>query len=209
MGDWQGGLACCGSWGCKESDTTERLNWTELIKKLVNTLFLFLLNLHYQNVSNSSQRMAVVPAISATLGNLLEMQTITSTQDLLRAGPSRSVFSEAYRWFWCTLTFSFMCAESLHSRSLPGSSVHGILQARILEWVVMPSSRGSSPPKIKPVSLMSPVLADGLFCLFVFFSFLSFFLPMGYSPPGSSVHGILQARILKWVSMPFSRLPPI
>ena len=28
-GDGQGGLACCGSWGCKESDTTERLNWTE------------------------------------------------------------------------------------------------------------------------------------------------------------------------------------
>ena len=28
--------------------------------------------------------------------------------------------------------------------SLPGSSVHGILQTRILEWVVMPSSRGSS-----------------------------------------------------------------
>ena len=26
----QGGLACCDSWGCKESDTTERLNWTEL-----------------------------------------------------------------------------------------------------------------------------------------------------------------------------------
>ena len=31
--------------------------------------------------------------------------------------------------------------------SLPGSSVHGILQARILEWVVMPSSRGSSQPR--------------------------------------------------------------
>ena len=28
--------------------------------------------------------------------------------------------------------------------SLPGSSVHGIFQARILEWVAMPSSRGSS-----------------------------------------------------------------
>ena len=26
--DGQGGLACCGSWGCKESDTTERLNWS-------------------------------------------------------------------------------------------------------------------------------------------------------------------------------------
>ena len=27
VGDGQGGLACCGSWGCKELDTTERLNW--------------------------------------------------------------------------------------------------------------------------------------------------------------------------------------
>ena len=32
-------------------------------------------------------------------------------------------------------------------RCLPGSSVHGIVQARILEWVAMPSSRGSSPPR--------------------------------------------------------------
>ena len=31
VGDGQGGLVCCDSWGCKESDTTERLNWTELI----------------------------------------------------------------------------------------------------------------------------------------------------------------------------------
>ena len=30
VGDGQGGLTCCDSWGCKESDTTERLNWTEL-----------------------------------------------------------------------------------------------------------------------------------------------------------------------------------
>ena len=31
--------------------------------------------------------------------------------------------------------------------SLPGSSIHGILQARILKWVAMPSSRGSSLPR--------------------------------------------------------------
>ena len=30
VGDGQGGLACCNSWGHKESDTTERLKWTEL-----------------------------------------------------------------------------------------------------------------------------------------------------------------------------------
>ena len=29
VGDGQGGLVCCNSWGCKESDTTELLNWTE------------------------------------------------------------------------------------------------------------------------------------------------------------------------------------
>ena len=32
-----------------------------------------------------------------------------------------------------------------------------------------------------------------------------FAAPMSCSPPGSSVHGILQARILKWVAVPFSR----
>ena len=30
VGDGQGGLACCSSWGRRESDMTERLNWTEL-----------------------------------------------------------------------------------------------------------------------------------------------------------------------------------
>ena len=31
VGDGQGGLACCNSWGRKESDTTERLIWSDLI----------------------------------------------------------------------------------------------------------------------------------------------------------------------------------
>ena len=31
VGDGQGGLACCSSWGHKESDMTERLNWTECL----------------------------------------------------------------------------------------------------------------------------------------------------------------------------------
>ena len=36
-GDGQGGLACCDSWGHKESDTTERLNWTEHFRKCVHS----------------------------------------------------------------------------------------------------------------------------------------------------------------------------
>ena len=39
--------------------------------------------------------------------------------------------------------------------SPPGSSVHGILQARMLEWVAMPSSPDLSDPGIKPASLKS------------------------------------------------------
>ena len=35
VGDGQGGLACCNSWGCKELDITEWLNWAEL--KLLNS----------------------------------------------------------------------------------------------------------------------------------------------------------------------------
>ena len=46
--------------------------------------------------------------------------------------------------------------------SLPGSSVHGILQGKILERVTMPSFRGSSW-RIEPMSLMSLALAGGFF----------------------------------------------
>ena len=38
VGDEQGGLVCCDTWGRKESDTTEWLNWTELKKN--NSLYL-------------------------------------------------------------------------------------------------------------------------------------------------------------------------
>ena len=35
VGDGQGGLACCDSWGCKELDTTERLIWSEPTYSLI------------------------------------------------------------------------------------------------------------------------------------------------------------------------------
>ena len=61
-----------------------------------------------------------------------------------------------------------MCAKLLQSYltlcdtmdcSLPGPSVHGILQARILEWVPCPSPGDLPNPGVKPTFLMSPVLA--------------------------------------------------
>ena len=44
VGDGQGGLACCYSWDCKESDTTERLNWTETLGYLDSVYIFFLWN---------------------------------------------------------------------------------------------------------------------------------------------------------------------
>ena len=67
------------------------------------------------------------------------------------------------------------CAKLLQSRptlnnpmdcSLPGSPVHGILQARILEWVAMPSSGGSSQPRDQTcISLVSCFGRDVLLSL--------------------------------------------
>ena len=45
----------------------------------------------------------------------------------------------------------------------PGSSVHGILQARIMDWVAMSSFRGSSPPRDQTQVSMSLALAGRFF----------------------------------------------
>ena len=44
VGDGQGGLACCGSWGHKELDMTEQLNWTRqtFVGKVISLLFIIL-----------------------------------------------------------------------------------------------------------------------------------------------------------------------
>ena len=63
----------------------------------------------------------------------------------------RVKLSEAVPWAFVDLTVLTWLVTSVESDSCnptdcspPGSSVHGILQARILEWATMPSSRGSS-----------------------------------------------------------------
>ena len=47
--------------------------------------------------------------------------------------------------------------------SLPGSSVHGIPQARTLEWVAFPPPGDLPDPGIEPASLMSPALPGEFF----------------------------------------------
>ena len=53
-----------------------------------------------------------------------------------------------------------VCCDAMDC-SLSGSSVHEILQERILEWVTMPSPGDVPDPRIKPVILVSLVLQVG------------------------------------------------
>ena len=64
--------------------------------------------------------------------------------------------------FWmCVCAQSYPTLGSPMDCSPPDSSVHGISQVRILEWVAMSSSRGSSWPRIQPTSPESPVVVGG------------------------------------------------
>ena len=53
----------------------------------------------------------------------------------------------------CAHTWLTLC--DLMSYNPPGFSVHGIFPARILEWVAIFFSRGSSQPRVEPASLLS------------------------------------------------------
>ena len=99
--------------------------------------------------------------------------------------------------------------------SLPGSSIHGIFQARVLEWgAIAFSLLYSSLHYLTTVTTKknSWDRQDYLFCgVFnqgpqfssVAQSCLTLSNPMDCSLPGSSVHGIFQARVLEWVSIAF------
>ena len=108
--------------------------------------------------------------------------------------------------------------------SPPGSSVHGILQTRIVEWLVMPSARGSSQPRDQPLVSCT---AGGFFIYWATWE-----APLSTRHPGNSLNnefkclrltqgsnpGLLHCRqilyqlshkgsprILEWVAYPFSR----
>ena len=113
----------------------------------------------------------------------------------------------------CVLSCVWLCDSMDHN--LLGSSVHGIVQARILEWLAISSSRVSSWPRDQ---IHGACIAGGFFTseppgkphrhvLLLLLSRLScptLCNPLDGSPPGSAIPGILQARTLEWIAISFS-----
>ena len=75
--------------------------------------------------------------------------------------------------------------------SLPGSSVHGIFQARVLEWGAIAFSIVFPAAAAAKLLQSCPTPSD----------------PMDCSLPGSSVHGIFQAGVLEWGAIAFCSFP--
>ena len=108
-------------------------------------------------------------------------------------------------YFQKKLTLTYAATKSLQScptlcnpldGSPPGSLVPGILQAKTLEWAAISfcmkvkSEREVKVKSEREVAQSSPTVSN----------------PMDCSLPGSSVHGIFQARILEWGAIAFSNI---
>ena len=106
----------------------------------------------------------------------------------------------------------------------PASSFHGIFQARILEWVAIPFSRGSSQPRNQTQVSCITSRFFNVWAIREAPDPLGSYLklvkesesevsqscpilchPMDCNLQGSSIHGIFQARIMEWVAISFSR----
>ena len=99
--------------------------------------------------------------------------------------------SEKKKWKWSRSVLS-ECFRPHGLYSLPCFSIHGIFQARVLEWVAISFSRGSSWPRDQ--TRVSHIIG-GHFTVWA---------TRESNPPGSLVPGILQARTLEWVAISFS-----
>ena len=83
----------------------------------------------------------------------------------LWSGPIKKSIGQVYEVCMFSVAQSCLTLCSSMDYSLPGSSVHGIFQARILEGLPFPSPGNPPNPGVKPSSLESPELASRFFAI--------------------------------------------
>ena len=113
-------------------------------------------------MKNSSR--STIPHLSPQVGHARSRGPEGAWPEVLKPGHVRQQGTAYMTQCACMLPLQLCPAlRDPKDCSLPGSSVHGIPQARLLEWVAIPLSRGSSQPRDRTRSLMSPALAEGFF----------------------------------------------
>ena len=135
VGDGQGGRACCSPWGSKESDMTERLNWS--LKcfrfccwKCINQSWTLPRNFEIQTLRARRATPEWAQCFNEMLNCLIS--TIKLEKNLL--------ISLKFLRKWKLLNRVWLCDPVDYA-------VHGILQARTLVWVAFPFSRRFSQPQ--------------------------------------------------------------
>ena len=108
----------------------------------------------------------------------------------------------------CGQSYPTLCGP--RDCSLPGSSVHGIFQARMLEWVATSYSRRSAQPRHWACALVLPALAAEFLPLvppgkhiYIYTHTYTYIFQCHIFLPFHTVHGVLKARILKWFAISF------
>ena len=117
-------------WADKLSEQTFSRRHTDGQRAHVNTVNIY---------KNADQTCDELLPHTSWKGYQQNLQVINAGEGMEKREPSDTIGT-------CVLQSYLTVSESMEC-SPPGSSVHEILQARILEWVVMPSSRASSPPR--------------------------------------------------------------
>ena len=122
-----------------------------------------------------------------TVGCVLSQSVVSDSLQPLELLPSRLL---------CSWGFSRQEYRSGLQCPPPGDLPNPGIESRSHTWQVdsLPSESSGKPTLCAKFGQSCPTL-----------SFLAFCDPMDCGPPGSSVHGTLQARILEWVVMPSSR----
>ena len=206
VGDGQAGLACCDSCDRKQSDTTEWLNWTELWLCANKTLF-------KDTETRTSYNCYVKQKPYSFLQTLEDIKTkfslcaIEKQAEAELADPGfRAHLPDITIWRVANITLTTSCSRAWEPESssrlvsLSSSISHRFWclisghtacewQCQAGAWVSWFKSYLPSPEWVSEVVQSCPTLCH----------------PVDCSPPGFSVHGILQARILEWVTISFSR----
>ena len=90
VGDGQGSLACCSPWGCKDLDTTEWLNWTELRKAGMTEL-----------TSTNQNLLSLLPPISSNFDDMVTWRKAGTLHHRAKHTPGQDL--EKYKESQCVL----------------------------------------------------------------------------------------------------------